>query len=35
MMPNAQLELIAGAGHAVWIDDPEHAANVITDFLNR
>src|SRR4029453_13454196 len=25
-LPNAELELVAGAGHAVWIDDPDHAA---------
>lgn len=33
-IPNAQLELLPGAGHAVWIDDPDHAANVTTRFLN-
>ena len=32
-IPNAQLELLPGAGHAVWMDDPDHAARVTTDFL--
>ena len=34
-IPNAQLELLPGAGHAVWIDDPDHAARVTTGFLKR
>jgi len=25
-LPNAELELMAGASHAVWIDDRDHAA---------
>lgn len=32
-VPNAELELLPNAGHAVWLDDPEHAANITTDFL--
>jgi 2-hydroxy-6-oxonona-2,4-dienedioate hydrolase len=28
-IPNAQLELVPGAGHAVWLDDPELTALVI------
>lgn len=32
-IPNAQLELLPGAGHAVWMDDPDHAARVTTAFL--
>ena len=32
-IPNATLELMAHAGHAVWIDDPSRAAEVVTDFL--
>lgn len=30
-VPNAQLELMPGAGHAVWLDDPLHVAQVIDD----
>lgn len=33
-IPNAELELLPGAGHAVWIDDAEHAAKVTTTFLS-
>jgi 2-hydroxy-6-oxonona-2,4-dienedioate hydrolase len=32
-IPTATLELMPGAGHAVWIDDPDHAAEVVTEFL--
>jgi pimeloyl-ACP methyl ester carboxylesterase len=32
-VPNAVLELMPGAGHAVWIDDPDHAAKAVTTFL--
>lgn len=32
-IPNAELELLPGAGHAVWLDDAEHAAKVTTRFL--
>ncbi len=34
-LPNAELEMMAGAGHAPWIDDPDHAAAVTKDFLGR
>lgn len=34
-LPNAELELMPGAGHAVWIDDPEHAAKTVSEFLRR
>lgn len=34
-MPNAELELLPNAGHAPWLDDPDHAARVTHDFLNR
>jgi pimeloyl-ACP methyl ester carboxylesterase len=33
--PNAELELIAGAGHAPWMDDPDHAARATRMFLER
>lgn len=33
--PNAELELMPKAGHAVWIDDPERAAETLTKFLSR
>ena len=32
-IPGARLELMPGAGHAVWMDDPEHAADVVTEFF--
>lgn len=34
-IPNAELELLPGAGHAVWMDDPDKAAEVATSFLGR
>jgi pimeloyl-ACP methyl ester carboxylesterase len=33
-MPHAELELLPGAGHAVWIDEPDHAATVTRAFLD-
>ena len=33
-LPNAELEMISG-GHAVWIDQPERAAALTTEFLSR
>ena len=33
--PNAELELMPGAGHAVWMDDAEHAAAATRKFLSR
>ena len=32
-LPNATLELLPSAGHAVWIDDPSRAAEVVNSFL--
>jgi pimeloyl-ACP methyl ester carboxylesterase len=32
-LPRAELELMGGAGHAVWIDDPDHVAKAVTTFL--
>ena len=32
-LPNAELELVPGAGHAVWIDDPDRAATTTRQFL--
>ena len=32
-LPRAQLELVPGAGHAVWMDDPDHAAATARRFL--
>jgi 2-hydroxy-6-oxonona-2,4-dienedioate hydrolase len=32
-LPNAELELVPGAGHAVWIDDPDRAATTTRRFL--
>jgi len=34
-LPNAVLELLPGAGHAVWIDDPNHAATTTRRFLGH
>ena len=34
-LPNAELEMMVGAGHAPWIDDPDHAAAVTKDFLGK
>ncbi|MGH2806599.1 MAG: alpha/beta fold hydrolase [Actinomycetota bacterium] len=31
--PDAELELLPGAGHAVWLDDPDRAVDVTTRFL--
>jgi pimeloyl-ACP methyl ester carboxylesterase len=31
--PDAVLELVPEAGHAVWIDEPEHAAATVTAFF--
>ncbi len=33
LIPNAELELIPGAGHAPWIDDPDHCAAATRRFL--
>ena len=33
-LPNAELELLAGAGHAVWMDDPDHAAATVRRSLS-
>ncbi len=32
-IPNAELELMPGAGHAVWMDDADHAASTTRRFL--
>ncbi len=34
-LPNATLELMAEAGHAVWIDDPDHVAVAMKRFFSR
>lgn len=34
-MPNAEFEMLPGAGHAPWLDDIEHAAKTVTTFLGR
>ena len=34
-IPNAELELMPGAGHAVWMDDADHAVSATRAFLNR
>jgi pimeloyl-ACP methyl ester carboxylesterase len=32
-IPGAEIEMMPGAGHAVWIDDPDHAAAATRHFL--
>jgi 2-hydroxy-6-oxonona-2,4-dienedioate hydrolase len=32
-MPDAELELMPRAGHLPWLDDPDQAARVVSDFL--
>ena len=34
-LPNATLELMTNAGHAPWMDDPDHVADRIVEFLRR
>ena len=34
LVPGSQLEVMPSAGHAPWIDDPEHAAAVTSAFLS-
>ena len=34
-LPSAELELISGAGHAPWIDDPDRAALVTRTFFDQ
>ena len=34
-LPNAELELMAGAGHAPWMDDPDRSAVVTRSFFER
>ena len=33
-VPGAELELLPGAGHAVWMDDADHVANATRRFLD-
>lgn len=32
-MPAAELEMLPSSGHLPWLDDPDHAARVVSDFL--
>ena len=32
-LPNAELEMMPGAGHAPWMDDPDHVAARVNSFL--
>ena len=34
-VPDAELEILPGAGHAPWIDDPEHVVAAIERFLGQ
>jgi 4,5:9,10-diseco-3-hydroxy-5,9,17-trioxoandrosta-1(10),2-diene-4-oate hydrolase len=33
LFPDARLELVPGAGHAIWMDDPSGASDAVTAFL--
>jgi len=33
--PDASLEIVAGSGHAPWVDEPERVAQLIQDFVGR
>jgi pimeloyl-ACP methyl ester carboxylesterase len=33
-IPGARLEMLAGAGHAPWVDDPQYAAAQTRTFLS-
>lgn len=33
LLPSATLDLLAGAGHAPWLDEPAHGATIASDFL--
>ena len=35
LLPNAELELMSGVGHAPWMDDPDGCASMTSSFLNR
>jgi pimeloyl-ACP methyl ester carboxylesterase len=32
-MPSAELEILPGGGHAVWLDDPDRVATATKRFL--
>lgn len=34
-LPNATLEMVPGAGHAPWLDEPDRAATSTREFLSR
>jgi pimeloyl-ACP methyl ester carboxylesterase len=34
-LTNAELELVPGAGHAMWIDVPDHAATITCRFFGH
>lgn len=34
-VPTSELEMVPGAGHAVWMDDPEHAARMTARWLGQ
>jgi pimeloyl-ACP methyl ester carboxylesterase len=34
-LANAEVEMVPGQGHLPWLDDPAHAAGVVTRFLAR
>ncbi len=35
LLPNARLEMLVGAGHAPWMDDPDHTAAATRAWLER
>jgi len=34
-LPNCELEIMPGAGHAVWLDDPVQVANTTARWLSH
>jgi haloalkane dehalogenase len=34
-LPDSELEILEGAGHFVWDDEPAHATDALVDFLQR
>ncbi len=35
LAPHARCEVIRGAGHLVWLDEPEQCAKLVISFLKR
>ena len=35
LVPGSEFHTLAGGGHLPWLDDPEYAGRLVTDFLDR